>query len=102
MLLPFGPTLVEQPIAPGQLDQLARVTASVPVSIVADEDANTADDVARLVGVVAHLASLADYLDLDGHFDVVGDAWAGIGGRAAVLRLSDAPGLGVHRRRAGA
>jgi L-alanine-DL-glutamate epimerase-like enolase superfamily enzyme len=146
LLLPFGPTLVEQPIAPGQLDQLARVASSVPVPIVADEDASTADDVSRLAGVVAgvnvklvkcggvqpglrmiqaaranglrvmlgcmtasmlgiapsvHLAALADYLDLDGHFDVLRDAWDGIGGRAAVLRPSDAPGLGVHRRRSG-
>jgi hypothetical protein len=45
------------------------------------------------------LGALADYLDLDGHFDVVRDAWAGIGGRAAKLQPSAAPGLGVYRHR---
>jgi L-alanine-DL-glutamate epimerase-like enolase superfamily enzyme len=141
LLIPFGLSLVEQPIAPGQLDELARVASSVPVPIVADEDAIGVEDVERLAGVVAavnvklvkcgglqqglsmiqaarqrglgvmlgcmtastlgmapsvHLAGLADYLDLDGHFDLLHDPWDGIGGRAAVLRPSGAPGLGVR------
>ncbi len=47
-LLEFRPTLVEQPIAPGQLDALAKISAQSPVPIVADEDALTAADVMRL------------------------------------------------------
>lgn len=51
-LLEFRPTLVEQPIAPGQLDALARITEESPVPIFVDEDALSAADVPRLRTVV--------------------------------------------------
>lgn len=51
-LLEFRPTLVEQPIAPGQLDALAGITEESPVPVFVDEDALTAADVPRLRTVV--------------------------------------------------
>lgn len=44
--------LCEQPIPAGNLDDLARVTASTSIPIYADEDVGTAADVARLAGIV--------------------------------------------------
>lgn len=43
---------LEQPIAPGHLDDLAWVRARCPVPLIADEDAATAADVRALAGVV--------------------------------------------------
>ncbi|GAA2981936.1 enolase C-terminal domain-like protein [Actinokineospora diospyrosa] len=44
--------LVEQPIAPGQRDRLAWVTARSPIPVVADEDVATVEDISALEGVV--------------------------------------------------
>ena len=44
--------LCEQPIKAGQFDALRRITASTSIPVFADEDVNTAEDVARLAGVV--------------------------------------------------
>ena len=44
--------LCEQPIPAGRFDDLRRVTESSRIPVFADEDACTADDVARLVGSV--------------------------------------------------
>jgi len=44
--------LCEQPIARGDREGLARVTASTSIPVFADEDVATAEDVARLAGVV--------------------------------------------------
>jgi L-alanine-DL-glutamate epimerase-like enolase superfamily enzyme len=44
--------LCEQPIPADNYDDLARVTESSPIPVFADEDACTAEDVARLVGTV--------------------------------------------------
>ena len=141
-LAEFRPALVEQPIAPGQLDALARISAASPVPVVADEDANTFDDIPRLAGRVAgvnvklikcgglhpaltmiraaraaglqvmlgcmvssslgiapaaHLADLADYLDLDGHLFLAHDPWRGLDALGGRLSLAERPGLGVER-----
>ena len=48
----FEPALVEQPLAPGQLDALRRMRAASSVPIYADEDALTAADIPRLWDVV--------------------------------------------------
>jgi L-alanine-DL-glutamate epimerase-like enolase superfamily enzyme len=51
-LLPFQPALIEQPIAPGQLEALRRLHDVAAVPVIADEDACTARDVPRLWGAV--------------------------------------------------
>jgi L-alanine-DL-glutamate epimerase-like enolase superfamily enzyme len=48
----FDIELCEQPIPAGRLDDLARVTQSTLIPVFADEDACTAEDVARLAGSV--------------------------------------------------
>lgn len=50
------------------------------------------------IAASAQLASLADYLDLDGHLLMADDPFEGIGGAGGVLTLSDRPGLGVRPR----
>jgi len=45
-----------------------------------------------------HLASLARWLDLDGHLLLADDPWHGIGGENGRLTLPDGPGLGIRRR----
>ncbi|HEU4326496.1 MAG TPA: dipeptide epimerase [Roseiflexaceae bacterium] len=52
-LLPFGPALVEQPIAPGQIERLAELSARSALPLIADEDAVLPGDVPRLWGAVA-------------------------------------------------
>lgn len=47
-----GVDLVEQPIAPGQLDALRRISADSPVPVVADEDCFGPESVLRLRGCV--------------------------------------------------
>lgn len=48
----YGLAWVEQPVAPGDPDALARVQAAAGVPVVADESVRTADDVAALSGAV--------------------------------------------------
>lgn len=43
---------VEQPVPPGTPDQLAWLSARSPIAVIADEDARTLGDVARLAGAV--------------------------------------------------
>ena len=50
----------------------------------------------------AHLAPLVDHLDLDGHWLVAEDPYAGVGGGAGRLELPVSPGLGVAPRKQGA
>jgi L-alanine-DL-glutamate epimerase-like enolase superfamily enzyme len=47
------------------------------------------------LSAAAQLAPLADYLDLDGHWLIADDPFAGAPGERGVIALSDAPGLGV-------
>ena len=47
------------------------------------------------LSAAAQLAPLADYLDLDGHWLIADDPFAGAPGEHGVIALSDAPGLGV-------
>lgn len=49
----------------------------------------------------AHLAPLADHLDLDGHWLVAEDPYSGVGGGAGRLELPVSPGLGVAPRKQG-
>ena len=49
------------------------------------------------IGQAAQLASLADYVDLDGHLLVSSKPFAGLGLEAGRLVLPEAPGLGVER-----
>lgn len=48
----FGVEAVEQPIPPGAIDRLAWVAARSPVPVIADEDAQDAEDIPRLAGAV--------------------------------------------------
>jgi L-alanine-DL-glutamate epimerase-like enolase superfamily enzyme len=50
------------------------------------------------IGSAAQLASLADYVDLDGHLLLADDPFEGIGGYEGKLTLTDRPGLGVVKR----
>jgi L-alanine-DL-glutamate epimerase-like enolase superfamily enzyme len=43
---------VEQPVPPGAPDQLAWLSARSPIAVIADEDATSLEDIARLAGVV--------------------------------------------------
>ncbi|WP_331771543.1 dipeptide epimerase (plasmid) [Embleya sp. NBC_00888] len=48
----LGVEAVEQPIAPGRPDLLARIARHAPIPVIADEDAVTPEDVLRLAGRV--------------------------------------------------
>ncbi|MFF9012191.1 dipeptide epimerase [Streptomyces sp. NPDC014870] len=48
----LGVTAVEQPIAPGDPDALARVAKESPIPVIADEDAVSYEDAAALAGLV--------------------------------------------------
>uniref|UniRef100_A0AAU2K044 Dipeptide epimerase n=1 Tax=Streptomyces sp. NBC_00049 TaxID=2903617 RepID=A0AAU2K044_9ACTN len=48
----LGVSAVEQPIAPGRPDALARVAKESPVPVIADEDAHTYEDAVALAGRV--------------------------------------------------
>ncbi len=50
------------------------------------------------VTAAAHLAPLADWLDLDGPLLIANDPFRGVTFDGAELRLPDGPGLGVERR----
>ncbi len=47
------------------------------------------------IAAAAHLAPMADYVDLDGHLLLADDPFEGIGGDGGRLRLTDKPGLGI-------
>ncbi len=47
------------------------------------------------LSAAAQLAPLVDYLDLDGHWLIADDPFAGAPGERGEIRLSDRPGLGV-------
>jgi len=47
------------------------------------------------IAAAAHLAPMADYVDLDGHLVLADDPFEGIGGAGGRLTLGDRPGLGV-------
>ena len=53
------------------------------------------------VSAAAHLASLVDFVDLDGHLLLADDPFAGLELRAGVVLPGDAPGLGITERPAG-
>ena len=48
------------------------------------------------VTAAAHLAPLADFVDLDGHLDVMGDPFEGVRWENGRLSLPERPGLGLH------
>jgi L-alanine-DL-glutamate epimerase-like enolase superfamily enzyme len=52
MLDEFGVTILEQPLAPDDIDGLAVVTSQSPIPVIADESCITSDDIPRLVGAV--------------------------------------------------
>jgi L-Ala-D/L-Glu epimerase len=54
------------------------------------------------LSAAAQLAPLADHLDLDGHWLLAADPFAGAPGERGVIALSDLPGLGVVRAQEGA
>jgi L-Ala-D/L-Glu epimerase len=78
----FDPVLVEQPLPPGQLDEVRRLRAFSQVPIYADEDALTAADVPRLWDVV------------DG-VNVKFSKCGGIRPALAMIHAARAAGLGV-------
>ncbi len=47
------------------------------------------------ITAAAHLASLADYCDLDGNLLISNDPFTGVKAREGVLELSESPGLGA-------
>ena len=50
------------------------------------------------VAAAAHLASLVDYVDLDGHLLLADDPFAGLELDGGTVRPGPGPGLGVARR----
>ena len=135
-----GVELVEQPMPKYALHDLGRLQAASPLPIVADESAETIDDLPSLAGVVAginvklmkcggplealamirlahelgmrvmlgcmvetsvaitamaHLAGLADWIDLDGNLLIADDPFQGLAVSDGRLRLPHAHGLGV-------
>ena len=54
------------------------------------------------LSAAAQLAPLADYLDLDGHWLLAADPFAGAPLERGVIALSERPGLGVVRAQEGA
>jgi L-alanine-DL-glutamate epimerase-like enolase superfamily enzyme len=52
------------------------------------------------ITAAAHLASVADFLDLDGHLLVSNDPFVGVRVERGVLKLPDGPGLGVREQAA--
>jgi L-alanine-DL-glutamate epimerase-like enolase superfamily enzyme len=52
VLAEFGVSLLEQPVAPGDLEGLARVRAAARIPVIADESCVTARDIPALVGKV--------------------------------------------------
>jgi L-alanine-DL-glutamate epimerase-like enolase superfamily enzyme len=52
MLEEYGVELIEQPVAPDDLEGLRTITASSTIPVVADESCKSSSDIARLVGVV--------------------------------------------------
>ncbi len=52
MLHEFGVTVLEQPLAPHDLDGLAAVARASPIPVIADESCLVATDIPRLVGAV--------------------------------------------------
>lgn len=50
------------------------------------------------IAAAAHLAPMADYVDLDGHLLLADDPFEGIGGAGGILTLTDRPGLGLVER----
>lgn len=52
VLAEYGVTVLEQPLAPEDLDGLARVSRQARIPVVADESCLTAADIPRLAGVV--------------------------------------------------
>jgi L-alanine-DL-glutamate epimerase-like enolase superfamily enzyme len=51
------------------------------------------------VTAMAHLAGLADYLDLDGHLDLVDDPYEGVAVDHGAITLPEGPGLGLRPAR---
>lgn len=51
------------------------------------------------ISAALQLATLVDYLDLDGHLLLSEDPFDGIGGAGGRLDLNDSPGLGVYPRK---
>ena len=143
-----GVEYVEQPMPRHALRDLARLQSASPLPIVADESAETVDDIPNLAGVVAginiklmkcggplealemiraardlglrvmlgcmvetsvaitamaHLAGLADWVDLDGNLLLRADPFAGVRVDAGgVLSVPERAGLGATRRVEGA
>lgn len=134
--------LCEQPIPAGNHDDLRFISACTSIPVFADEDVSTAEDVAKLVGVVdgvnlklrkaggireivraatvarahgmgvmigcdlesgiaatagAHLASLFDFVDMDGPLLLANDPYPGVRYRRGTLELPPGPGLGIKR-----
>lgn len=137
-----GVEYVEQPMPKHSLRDLARLQAVSPLPIVADESAETLDDLPNLAGVVAgvnvklmkcgglleavamidlarrldlrvmlgcmvetsvaitamaHLAGLADWIDLDGNLLLGEDPFRGVTVQQGNLELPGGTGLGVRR-----
>jgi L-alanine-DL-glutamate epimerase-like enolase superfamily enzyme len=47
------------------------------------------------ITAAAHIASLCDYVDLDGHLLIRNDPFRGVYGQSGHLHLPTGPGLGV-------
>lgn len=83
-LAPFDIDYVEQPIAPGRPDALARLRRRAPFAVAADEDATCAESVSRLVE-----ADAVDWLVLKP------SACGGPRTAARLARQASAAGIGV-------
>jgi L-alanine-DL-glutamate epimerase-like enolase superfamily enzyme len=90
----LGIDAVEQPIAPGHLDELAWVSERSPVPVIADEDAATVADVRALAGVVRGVnIKLAKCGGIVSALDII--AAARTGGLDVMLGCLVASSLGI-------
>ncbi|MBL1079464.1 peptide epimerase [Nocardia sp. 2] len=93
-LLEFEIAAVEQPTPPGRLDELAAVADSVPVPIIADEDAATVDALRRLPTSIAGInIKLAECGGLDAALAMID--WANRSQRAVMLGCQASTSLSI-------
>ena len=138
----FDIELCEQPIPAGNHEDLRFISACTSIPVYADEDVSTAEDVAKLAGIVdgvnlklrkaggiretlraaavarahgmglmigcdlesgiaatagAHIASLFDFVDMDGPLLLARDPYPGVKYLRGTLQLPEGRGLGVKQ-----
>ncbi|MEU1431700.1 enolase C-terminal domain-like protein [Nocardia sp. NPDC005746] len=93
-LAEFGIAAVEQPVPAGAPDELALVAKSVPIPVIADEDAGTRADLDALPGGIGGInIKLAECGGLDAALSMID--WAGRRGVAVMLGCQASTSLSI-------